>query len=802
MKFFVDPMILYAGLATAFGLIVLYWQSQKVRSRRIRTLISGKLISKLIPSWSPGLQYFKAGLIVISVLLLFAALARPQWGTLQKKMNPTGIDVLIALDVSKSMLARDVRPNRLERVKLGINNLLDRVRGDRLGLVAFSGTAFLQCPLTLDHQAFSKTLKDLEVGIIKAQGTNLAAPIEEASRSFSSQDRDRFLILLSDGEDLEGQGLKRAKQAKEEGIRIFTIGIGSPDGARIPMDPLGQPAQNFLKNPEGKTVISQMDEKSLRDIAETTGGRYYSLGPTGEGLARVLEHLQAVGHQKKREQWSTELPIDRYQPFVIIALIFLLVEMLTSSGKRTLANAGRTSIVLLVLFFSGCLKQDNVKRAEEAMESGDPESAARLYMAEINASGETDPDPRLLLNAGIAHLEAGALDKAAATLNQALDASIDNPKLQSTCLNALGNISYLRANQWLDQRNVVEARKAWELALQSYESAALLDGNAKAGRNLESLKNQLEERIKAMLCLISGRIWRDRNGDGTIQKGEPGLPGFVYWDRDGNGERNETSEPMVKTDEKGRFAFEWISREYPVEIRLGSKLIDSNQSRGEAMMPIFAPPPPPENPSLVKNHYLLVERAGKIDLPLPYRAAPVLRGSVWNDANADGARQESEKGSSQAMLFLDQNGNFQFDENETSFKPRQDGSFAHVVAPGQYSLSVKPDNPDANVTFPIEQRKAYLAWVDFESSSENLDFGLKEPEQQQDGSPEPQEEQSQANDPSSKNEDSKEEGDGAEPLPQEVNALYERLLQEMESKSEPLEQEIRMIGSRPAGRDY
>ena len=220
------------------------------------------------------------------------------------------------------------------------------------------------------------------------------------------------------------------------------------------------------------------------------------------------------------------------------------------------------------------------------------------------------------------------------------------------------------------------------------------------------------------------------------------------------------------------------------------------------MMPIFAPPPPPENPSLVKNHYLLVERAGKIDLPLPYRAAPVLRGSVWNDANADGARQESEKGSSQAMLFLDQNGNFQFDENETSFKPRQDGSFAHVVAPGQYSLSVKPDNPDANVTFPIEQRKAYLAWVDFESSSENLDFGLKEPEQQQDGSPEPQEEQSQANDPSSKNEDSKEEGDGAEPLPQEVNALYERLLQEMESKSEPLEQEIRMIGSRPAGRDY
>ena len=139
------------------------------------------------------------------------------------------------------MLARDVRPNRLERVKLGITNLLDRVSGDRLGLIAFSGTAFLHCPLTLDHQAFAKTLNDLEIGTIKTPGTNLAGPIEEASRSFSKNDRDKFLILLSDGEDLEGEGLKRAKEAKDQGIRIYTIGIGSPEGARIPMDPLGQP---------------------------------------------------------------------------------------------------------------------------------------------------------------------------------------------------------------------------------------------------------------------------------------------------------------------------------------------------------------------------------------------------------------------------------------------------------------------------------------------------------------------------------------------------------------------------------
>ena len=160
--------------------------------------------------------------MLLCFAMIFIALSRPQWGTRQRTSEPTGIDILVAIDVSKSMLARDVRPNRLERVKLSMTNLMEKVRGDRLGLIAFSGSAFLQCPLTLDHQAFVKTLEDLTIGLIKNPGTNLSKPIDEASRSFSQDDSDRFLILLSDGEDLEGEGLKRAKQAAKEGIRIFT----------------------------------------------------------------------------------------------------------------------------------------------------------------------------------------------------------------------------------------------------------------------------------------------------------------------------------------------------------------------------------------------------------------------------------------------------------------------------------------------------------------------------------------------------------------------------------------------------
>ena len=227
-----------------------------------------------------------------SLNFLFFGLARPQWGKEQRKNEPTGIDILIALDVSKSMLARDVRPNRLERVKLSIDNQIDRVASDRLGLIAFSGSAFLSCPLTLDHQAFSKTLNDLKTSTIKTQGTNLANPIREALFSFSKDDTDRFLILLSDGEDLEGMGLKEAREAAKKGIKIYTIGIGSKTGARIPLDPLDKKPNNFLKSPNGQTIISQLDDSSLRAIAEATGGQYYLLGPTGEGLAKVLQILQ------------------------------------------------------------------------------------------------------------------------------------------------------------------------------------------------------------------------------------------------------------------------------------------------------------------------------------------------------------------------------------------------------------------------------------------------------------------------------------------------------------------------------
>ena len=800
MNLFANQNILLIGLSSIIGLFALFYWSQKIKKKRLQILTSSQLLPKLTPNFSFKQQILKLCLFVLGIIFLLLGLARPQWGTEQRIAKPTGIDVLIALDVSKSMLARDVRPNRLERVKLSINNLLDRVEGDRLGLIAFSGTAFLQCPLTLDHQAFTKTLNDLQIGIIKQPGTDISSPIDEAIRSFSKEDTDRFLVLISDGEDLEGKGLKQAKEAAKDGVRIYTIGIGAKEGARIPMDSLGQPARNFLRDPQGQTVITKLDENSLQAIAGATQGKYFRLGPTGEGLAKVLGILQSIGQQKKREQLSTKLPIDRYVFFVFIGFIFLCFEMITSKISNSWSNSVSVCTVFFLFYFSGCIKQDNVKRAEEALESGNPRKAAEFFKAEINAS-ETigkPTDPRLFLNAGLAYLQAGNLQNAEESLDISLDANLDTPDIQAKALNGLGNIYYTKANNFLDKKNIVEARKAWERAIEYYESSSLIDGNVKAKQNLDSLNKQIQERINALLCKISGKIWRDINGDGKPQKTEPDLQGYVYWDKDENGEHNKSTEPIIKSNNQGLFSFEWISDKYPTSIRLGTKLIESNQSGNSFLLPMLPTPPPPENPSFVKSYYLDLNKPGEKIIGMPYRAAPMIKGQVWKDENGNGSRESEDKEYISVKLYLDENGNFQYDENETAFEPADDGSFAQPVPPGQYTVCIQPQNPDANITFPIEQKKAYLVWTDFESKSENLDFGIQD-NNQQDQNSSNQQSQPQPNQP--EDEKGKENAE-QQPRPEEINALYERLLQEMESKSEPLEQDIEAVQSITSGRDY
>jgi Ca-activated chloride channel family protein len=214
LSFFGKPELLFLIPIITGILGFVFLKSQNSADKKLRLLVASKFIEDLVPLFSKKRKFLKFLTFIFGFSLLVIALAEPQWGENQRSISPKSIDILIAVDLSKSMLARDVKPNRLERVKLTLNNLLPSVQGDRLGLIGFSGTAFVQCPLTLDHQAFTKSLNDLQVGLIPVPGTNLAKAIEEAQRTFSSDDTDKFLILISDGEDLEGQGLSKLDRKK------------------------------------------------------------------------------------------------------------------------------------------------------------------------------------------------------------------------------------------------------------------------------------------------------------------------------------------------------------------------------------------------------------------------------------------------------------------------------------------------------------------------------------------------------------------------------------------------------------
>lgn len=794
---FAETKILYLGIIALIALIALFFISEKKIKQRRKILVATKLTRQLIPRFSQRRVIVKIAILSISVAFLFLGLARPQWGTDQRKSSPRGIDILIAVDVSKSMLARDVRPNRLERVKLALSNLIEKVKGDRLGLIGFAGSSFLHCPLTLDHQAFLKTIENFNVDLIKTPGTNLALAIDEASSSFAKEDNDRFLILISDGEDLEGEGMRRAKIAKNEGIKIFTIGIGSSDGSFIPTDPIGQEARNFLKDRNGKLVISRMDEDSLKKISEVTEGRYFKMGPTGEGLVKTFEILQKVGQQKQNTQLSTDLPIERFQPFIIIALIMLLLEFIVPSASK-LKN--EIFVIILLILLGGCLKQDNIKRAEDALEKGNPSLAAHYYSLEINSSEneEVSIDPKLHLNAGLAHLEANALDQAEFFLEKSLDSILEEPEIQSVALNALGNIFYRRANLWLDQQNVSEASKAWKKALEFYNSAYKVNGYDKALTNMESLGEQIEGRIKSLISTIYGKVWRDINGDGIIQENEPGLKGLVFWDKNNDGELNSSIEAQIPSNEMGDFQFEWITNEYPSQIAIGTKLVEMNQTQNTPLLiPLFPPPPPPVQQNFMRNHQVNIDKPGQFPLLIPYRAAPLIEGEVWIDLNGNGQKEENEKGSPSAKIFLDQNGNSKLDENETSFPVPENGKFQQYIPPGEHAVSISPENPDANVTFPLEQKKAYVARFDFEGKIQNLNFGIQDITNENN-----QSQESQGQDPNDANSSDEKQADANENMPNEVNALYERLLQETESKSEPLTQDDQRVRALNNGRDY
>ncbi len=315
-------------LAVLFYYMVFRW-----KKKAMQKFGNLELVSKLSASVSRKRQVTKALLIVLSLTFIVLALARPQIGTRLEEVKREGVDVFVALDVSASMLAEDIKPNRLEKAKHEISRFIDMLRGDRIGLIAFAGDAFVQCPLTLDYGAAKTFLDIMHPDLVPDPGTNIGDAITTALKSFETKERKhKVLVLITDGEDHGEDVMKVAEAADREGAVIYTVGIGSPQGVPIPIyDRFGN--KEFKKDRNGEVILTKLDQITLEKIALTTGGKYYR-SVTGE--TRLEQIYEEISGMEKKELASMKFAQyeERFQYVLAFAIVFLVLELLLSERKK------------------------------------------------------------------------------------------------------------------------------------------------------------------------------------------------------------------------------------------------------------------------------------------------------------------------------------------------------------------------------------------------------------------------------------------------------------------------------------
>ena len=315
-------------------LIIFYIWAFRSKRRALATFAQQHLVPMLTSTVNWRGQKLKAMLGVLVAFLLIFALIGPRWGFQWHEVKRQGIDIMVAIDTSNSMLAQDVKPSRLERSKLAIEELLDLLQGDRIGLIAFAGNSFLQCPLTLDYSAFAIALNAVEAGIIPRGGTSISSAIRTAITAFEGKAKKyKALILITDGEDHKGDPVKAAEEAAEQGIKIFCVGVGTREGELIPVvDEDGN--RSFLKDREGQVVKSRLDETTLQKIALTTGGGYVRASGVEYGLDVIYNEKIATMEKRELESKLQKRYEERYQIPALIALGLLCLEAFLGERRR------------------------------------------------------------------------------------------------------------------------------------------------------------------------------------------------------------------------------------------------------------------------------------------------------------------------------------------------------------------------------------------------------------------------------------------------------------------------------------
>lgn len=297
------------------------------RRRRLRRFGDVALVNELMPSWSRGKLWVRTVLLSLAFFFFVIGLSRPQIGAKLKEHKIKGAEIMIVLDVSNSMLAQDYSPDRLERAKLAISRITDKLKDDRIGLIVFAGTSFVQLPITSDYVSAKMFLNSISTESIPIQGTAIGDAISTAVRGFSAQsEHSRAIIVITDGENHEDDAVAAAKQAAEAGIKVYTIGVGSADGQPIPMN------GELLKDKDGNIVVTRLDEETLRKVASAGGGAYVHAGNDEFGLTPIISDIRKMEDEEYNSVVFEEYN-EQFMYFLGIALVFFVLEMLVGDRR-------------------------------------------------------------------------------------------------------------------------------------------------------------------------------------------------------------------------------------------------------------------------------------------------------------------------------------------------------------------------------------------------------------------------------------------------------------------------------------
>ena len=325
---FEDPQYFWL-LAVVALLFVVRFVSDRLRMRRLRRFGDAELVKSLMPDVSARRSYVKFGLLVGALALVVVMLARPQMGAKVSTENRNGIEAIICIDISNSMLARDVVPSRLDKTKMLVENMVDNFTNDKIGLVVFAGDAFVQLPITSDYVSAKMFLQNINPSLISAQGTDIAHAINLAANSFTQQKNvGRAIILVTDGEDHEGGASEAAAAAKKKGINVFILGVGSKSGAPIPFG-----AGEYMKDNAGNTVMSALNETMCQQLARAGSGTYIHVDNTNDAQKRLDDELAKLQKGETESVVYSEYD-EQFQSFLLMSVLFLVLDVLLLGRKN------------------------------------------------------------------------------------------------------------------------------------------------------------------------------------------------------------------------------------------------------------------------------------------------------------------------------------------------------------------------------------------------------------------------------------------------------------------------------------